>query len=207
MARALRRVVTFLGICSVLAAPSLAQAQDLSSFGHVLGSPTAPLEIVEFLDFGCDQCARFSELAFASIHEEFIVTGKVRWRSIPFVLGAFRNSAFAAEAAECAAQQDQYLAMHDSLLARRSDWSRFGSATEALATIARDAGLDGPRFDACVKSERMRPRVRAHKTVALSKRIHGTPTFIFPGDRRVLGAVPLAQFRDIVRAELANLKP
>lgn len=207
MRRAMRRVVTFLVFCSALSAPDLAGAQNLASFGHVIGSPTAPLEIVEFLDFGCDQCARFNELAFASIHDEFIVTGKVRWRSIPFVLGAFRNSAFAAEAAECAGEQGQYLAMHDSLLARRSEWSRFGSATEALATIARDAGLDGARFDVCVKSERMRPRVRAHKTVALSKKIYGTPTFIFPGDRRVLGAVPLAQFRDIVRAELLNVKP
>jgi protein-disulfide isomerase len=43
--------------------------------------------------------------------------------------------------------------------------------------------------------------------VALSKKIYGTPTFIFPGNRRVLGAIPLAQFRDIVRAELANVKP
>ncbi len=182
-------------------------AQDLTHFGHVFGSSSAKVEIVEFLDFGCVQCERFNELAFPGLYEEFVLSGQVRWRVIPFVLGAFRHSAFAAEAAECAADQGQFLVMHDSLMARRSDWSTLGSPTNALAEIARDAGLDGGTFDECVRSQRMRPRVRAHKTVALSKKVYGTPTFIFPGDRRVLGAVPLERFRAMLRAELSGSQP
>lgn len=182
-------------------------AQDLSRFGHVFGSSSAKVEIVEFLDFGCVQCEAFNELAFGNLYKEFVLTGQVRWRVIPFVLGAFRHSAFAAEAAECAAEQDLFLVMHDSLMARRSDWSTLSSPVNALAAIARDAGLDAAAFDECTRSERARPRVRAHKTVALSKKVYGTPTFVFPGDRRVLGAVPLAQFRGLLRAELNAVQP
>lgn len=204
MTRLLRRASWHVAVCLTvgLATARALPAQDLSAFGHVFGSSSAKLEVVEFLDFGCIQCERFNELAFGNLYNEFVLTGQVRWRVIPFVLGAFRHSAFAAEAAECAAEQDLFLVMHDSLMARRSDWSTLGSPTQALAEIARDAGLNGAAFDECVKSQRMRPRVRAHKTVALSKKVYGTPTFIFPGDRRVLGAVPLAQFRALLRAEL-----
>ncbi len=182
-------------------------AQNLSDFGHVFGSSSAKVEVVEFLDFGCVQCADFNELVFGQVYREFVVTGLVRWRVIPFVAGRFRHSAFAAEAAECAAEQDEYLAMQDSLLARRSDWSTLGSPTTALATIARDAGLNGAAFDECVRSQRMRPRVRAQKTAALSQKVYGTPTFIFPGERRVLGAVPLEQFRAMLRAEIKASQP
>ena len=209
MPRFLRRAMMLAAACSLfgLAAARPIAAQDLSDFGHVFGSSSAALEIVEFLDFGCDQCEAFNELAFHPLYKEFVLTGQVRWRVIPFAIGRFRHSAFAAEAAECAAEQQLFLVMADSLMARRREWMILGSPTNALARIARDAGLDGARFDECVRSQRMRPRVRAHKTVAFSKKVYGTPTFIFPGNRRVLGAVPLDQFRTQLRAELSARRP
>ncbi len=177
--------------------------QDLSSFGHASGAPDARIEIVEFIDFGCTQCARFTETTFASIEDEFIRTGLVRWRTIAFASGRFRHSAFAAEAAECAAEQGKFPGMQRALLARQSEWSTIGSPVEALARIARAANLDGVAFDACVRSERHRARVRIHKTVALAQKIYGTPTFLLPGGGRALGALPLDQFRSLVLAELA----
>ncbi len=209
MPRFLRRAAMSVTACALfgLAAARPAAAQDLSESGHVFGSPSATIEIVEFLDLGCDQCEAFNELAFHPLYKEFVLTGQVRWRVIPFVLGAFRHSAFAAEAAECSAEQGLFLVMTDSLMARSREWMTLGSPTKALAQIARDAGLDGAEFDECVGSQRMRPRVRAHKTLALSKKVYGTPTFIFPGDRRVLGAVPLEQFRTQLRVELSARRP
>jgi protein-disulfide isomerase len=170
----------------------------------VIGSPDARVEVVEFMDFGCDQCAGFALETFPAIHEEFVRTGLVRWRIIPFAIGRFRNSAFATEAAECAADQGRFMAMHDSLLARRREWSTLGPATEALARIARDAGLDGEQFDACVRAQRKRDDIRTRKTVAMAMKIYGTPTFILPGDQRLLGAQPVETFRARLRAALAQ---
>jgi protein-disulfide isomerase len=178
------------------------QAQNLNTLGHTLGSANAPVEVIEFLDFGCVQCANFTAQTFGMVEREFINAGQVRWRSVPFVAGRFRHSAFAAEAAECAAEQGRYFAMHDSLLARQREWSSVGKPDRALVAIARSAGVDTVKFNDCVRSERMRPRVREHKAAALALRVYGTPTFFLQRERRVLGAIPTAQFRDILRAEV-----
>jgi len=77
-----------------------------------------------------------------------------------------------------------------------------GKPDRALVEIARSAGVDTVKFNECVRSERMRPRVREHKAAALALRVYGTPTFFLQRERRVLGAIPTAQFRDILRAEV-----
>jgi len=180
----------------------LVGAQDLNRLGHTLGSADAPVEVIEFLDFGCSQCANFTAQTFGMVEREFLSKGQIRWRSVPFVGGAFRHSAFAAEAAECAAEQGRYFAMHDSLLARQKDWGRVGKPDRVLLDIARSVGADTIRFNDCVRSERTRPRVRAHKAAALALRVYGTPTFLLQRERRVLGAIPTAQFREILRTEV-----
>ncbi len=179
-------------------------AQDLNRLGHTLGSANAPVEVIEFLDFGCIQCASFTAQTFGMVEREFINTGHIRWRSVPFVGGAFRHSAFAAEAAECAAEQGRYFAMHDSLLARQKEWGRIGKPDRALFDIARSVGVDTLKYSDCVRSERMRPRVREHKAAALALRVYGTPTFLLQRERRVLGAIPTAQFREILRTEVKD---
>ncbi len=190
------------GLLAVLPAVAWGQGPALDSLGHDLGSPTAKVEVVVFLDFGCGECARFAEESFGAIDREFVRTGLVRWKVIPFVLGAFRHSAFAAEAAECAAEQGAFLPMHDALLSRRREWMTAGTPGPVLAVIAREVGLDSVLFSRCVRSERMRPRVRAHKAAALAHRIYGTPTFLFQRERRALGALPAATFREVVLEEL-----
>ncbi len=197
----------WLAVLVMLGTASAARAQDLNKLGHVIGSASAPVEVIEFLDFGCLQCARFTELTFGMVEEEFIRTGQVRWRSVPFVGGGFRHSAFAAEAAECAAEQNKYFVMHDSLLSRQREWGGLGKPGPALLVIAQSAGVDTARFNACVRSERTRDRVREHKAAALALRVYGTPTFFLQRETRLLGAIPTAQFRDILKAALAAAKP
>lgn len=201
------RVTTTFGatLCFFTLQADRVAAQDLNRLGHTVGSTNAPVEVIEFLDFGCSQCASFTAQSFGMVQREFINTGQVRWRSVPFVGGAFRHSAFAAEAAECAAEQGRYFAMHDSLLARQKQWGRVGKPAPVLLEIARSIGADTVQFNDCVRSERMRARVREHKAAALALRVYGTPTFFLQRERRVLGAIPTVQFRDILRAEVNGI--
>jgi protein-disulfide isomerase len=175
----------------------------LDRAGHDLGARTAPIEVIEFHDLGCSQCARFTAQSFGALEREFIATGKVRWKSVPFVLGSFRHSAFAAEAAECAAEQDKFFPMHDALLAQQGAWKASLSVPHDLfRRIARSVGVDTARFGACVRSERTRDRVRAHKALAQQFQIYGTPTFIVQREKRILGAVPGDRFAEFLRAEV-----
>jgi protein-disulfide isomerase len=190
-------------LCSVLPVRAALAQAALDRAGHTLGAQTAPVEVIEFHDLGCSQCARFTSQSFAAIEREFIATGKVRWKSVPFVLGSFRHSAFAAEAAECAAEQNKYLPMHDALLRQQGDWKASLSVPrELFARIARTVGVDTARFGECVRSERMRDRVRAHKALAQQLQVYGTPTFLVQRQKRVLGAIPGDQFAEFLRAEV-----
>jgi len=188
----------------ILLSPRTGQAQlAIDRAGHDVGAPNAPVEVIEFHDLGCSQCARFTAQSFGAIEREFIATGKVRWKSVPFVLGSFRHSAFASEAAECAAEQGKFLPMHDALLGQQGAWKASLSVPHALfARIARSVGVDTAKFGECVRSERTRDRVRAHKALAQQLQVYGTPTFIVQRQKRVLGAIPGDQFAEFLRAEV-----
>jgi protein-disulfide isomerase len=180
-------------------------AQGLDQLGHDRGAANAPLEVIEFIDLGCSQCARFDREIHPVLAREFVATGQVRWKTIIFVMGTFRHSAFAAEAAECAGEQGRIVPMQEALLRRQAEWKAPASVPRALFTqIARSAGVDTVRFNACVQSERQRERVRRHKQVATMLGIRGTPTFYVQRERQVLGAIPADQFATILRAELAK---
>lgn len=183
-----------------------AQNRAIDTLGHVLGLANAPVEVVEFMDFGCSQCANFSRASFEPVYREFVMTGKVKWRTIPFVLGRFRHAALAAEAGECAGEQGRFLAMHEALLTRQREWTAKDEPQPLFVEIARSAGVDARKYAECVKSQRMRPRVMAQKELALRMQVYGTPTFIVQRERRVLGAVPTDQFLSMLRREVAEAR-
>ena len=203
-ARSVPRILGAAVVLLLLAAdaPS-AHAQDLNRAGHDLGSPDAPVEVIEFHDLGCSQCARFTAQSFPAIEREFIRTGKVRWKFVPFALGSFRHSAFAAEAAECAAEQGKFAPVHKALLQEQGRWKASLSVPHDLFTrVAQSAGVDTVRFRDCVTSERTRDRVREHKAISRVLQVYGTPTFLVQREKRILGAIPQEQFAAFLREEV-----
>lgn len=186
-----------------LAAGQGLRAQGLDQLGHDRGAATAPLEVIEFIDLGCSQCARFDRDIHPVLAREFIASGQVRWKTIIFVLGTFRHSAFAAEAAECAGEQGKIVPMQEALLRRQAEWKAPVTVPrELFGAIARSVGVDTARFNACLRSERQRDRVRRHKQVAQLVGVRGTPTFLVQRQRQILGAIPADQFAGFLRAEL-----
>ena len=122
---------------------------DLDSLGYPRGETGAPVTIVEFGDFGCLACAEFAIQTWADFHSEFIQTGIVAWRFVPFVLGSFRNSQGAATAAECVADlaPEAFWTMHHVLYERQADWNRRRRPKEELRSLAEGVGVDGDAFD------------------------------------------------------------
>ena len=56
----------------------------------------------------------------------------------------------ASEAAECAGAQGAYWQMHDRLYDEQAQWSGNPGAVALFKQYARNLGLDGPAFDACL---------------------------------------------------------
>jgi protein-disulfide isomerase len=194
--------------------PSTLQAQErveFDSFGYTRGEPGAPVEVVEFADFGCSACAAFATGAWADFHREFVETGVVSWRFIPFILGSFRNSEDATTAAECVAElaPESYWSMHDILYARQENWNRRRRPEGELRSFAEELGVDGEAFEDCYDGGAAEDRIDRNNDLADDLGVRATPTFFVNG-RTLLGAPPLSEWRtliDAARAEQAVATP
>ena len=116
------RVLGLMGLGVAVPGGSAAQDVDLDGVGYVLGSSEAPVTVVELGDFGCWACALFHETTWPAIEREFVQTGRVQWRHVPFLFG-LRHGDDGTKAAECAADQGQYWEMHDLLYTRHEEWT------------------------------------------------------------------------------------
>ncbi len=178
-------------------AAARAQTLDVTGTGYDRGSANAPVFIVEFGDFGCSACAKFHRDTFAALNQEFIATGKVRWKFVPFVMGSFPNSGAAARAAICAGDQDAFWSMHDLLYDRQPEWNKLSNPRAQMETFARQLNLDPAKFHACYTKDSPRERVGHNNQLANTLQVRATPTFFVNG-RRAVGALPIDMWRRIV---------
>jgi protein-disulfide isomerase len=102
---------------------------------HVQGASSAPVTIVEYSDFQCPYCARYSTETYPEIKAQYIDTGKVRYMFRHFPLSFHSEAELAAQAAECAGEQGKFWEMHDTLFANQSEWA--GSADAEAALVGR----------------------------------------------------------------------
>lgn len=176
--------------------------------GYDRGARQAPVTVLEFADFGCPYCARFATETYPPLAEEFVKTGLVRWKYVPFVLGIFgANGDAAAQAAECAGAQGNaaFGRMHDRLFVEQDVWRSAPDPAGMFRAIAADAGLDPARFAACFASDEPERRIAAANALADQLGVRATPTFFING-QRVEGALPLEQFRAVLTDALRPLR-
>jgi len=153
--------------------------------GYVMGSDSAPVEIVEYADFECPICATFGAVQFPVIRQQLIVTGKARWRLRDFPLPpeTHRWSRLSAHAVACASMQGKAWEMIDALFSHHRMWSQRAENPEKLFRgWAQDlVGLDMAKYDACMASGRYRGRIQFSREEGQARMVRGTPTFFING--------------------------
>jgi len=179
------------------ATPPAFQEAPLKGLGFDRGDPAAPLQVIEFGDFGCSACAQFVVQTLPAIEAEFIQTGRVRWKFVPFVLGAFRHSKQATAAALCAGEQDTFWPAHDLLYQHQKRWSSARDPDAVLRGLALEAGVDSSRFEQCYRDRETTKQVGQLTKLAKEFQVNATPTFLV-GARRIRGALPTELFRQVL---------
>lgn len=167
----------------------------------VVGSPDAPLEIVEGSDLQCPDCKRYEEEAKPAIMERFIATGQVRWRYLFFALPGHDEALPATHALACAMEQGDAAAdaMKTGIFATQAEWSRQPTHMETFRTVAAGAVPDLAAWDACTASGRHLEAARHGWRAAQAAGIPGTPTVILY-DRFYVGGLTANQLGRVLEA-------
>ena len=151
--------------------------------GYVLGSPAAPVEVIEFADFECPACGQYATLTEPDVRTRLVSTGQVRVRYIDYPLAMHKNTWDASLAAACANDQGKFWAMHDALFANQDRWN--GEATRRprgpIGDLAKSVGLDMSKYNACMDADTHRAKIQSHLAEAEKRQIQSTPTFVFNG--------------------------
>ncbi|MFQ6049615.1 MAG: DsbA family protein [Candidatus Paceibacterales bacterium] len=165
---------------------------------HIRGDLKAPVTIVEFSDFQCPFCSRFHPTVQQVLDD---YAGQVRWVYKHFPLDQIHPQARpAAEASECAAEQDKFWEFSDGLFENQS---RLGESF--YPELAGQLGLNTSQFENCVSSRKYKDEVESDYQEGIGAGVRGTPASFVNG-KLVSGAVPLEQLKAAVEEALANLQ-
>jgi protein-disulfide isomerase len=171
----------------------------VESQGYVIGSPTAPVEIVEFGDFECPQCGRFATLTEPDIRSRLVPSGAARFRFIDYPLDMHRNTWNASRAAACADEQGKFWEMHDVIFANQDRWN--SEATSSPDKVLKELGKgivpNADQFNSCIDSKKPQAKVQAHWKLATDRKLPGTPTFII-GDQQVSNFLTYDELKKMV---------
>ena len=154
-----------------------------------IGTANAPVTIIEFSDFDCPYCKR-SVPILKELLDRYPGKLKLVYRDFP---GPNHPQALsAAEAAQCAAEQDRFWEYHDALFMQHTSATGWD-----LSSLAADLDLQQPLFDTCMKEKRYREEVLKDLQDGLTIGVTSTPTFFING-RPLVGARPLTDFQAII---------
>ncbi len=112
----------------------------------------------------------------------------------------------AAEASECAADQDAFWKYHDHLFTNQKGENQGAFNVENLKQFAADLGLDTKQFNECLDSGKYTQAIRDQVSIAQSLGVSSTPTFAING-RGVQGALPYENFKQVIDTALAEDAP
>lgn len=168
--------------------PGLLEAGPLGD--RALGSPDAPVTIIEYASMTCSHCATFHMQTYPVLKERYIDTGKVR-----YILREFPLDPLAAGAimlAHCAGDE-KFFDLVDTLFQQQKDWAFVQSPIPPLFNIARQAGFNEQSFERCLSDQKLLDGIEdVRRRAQQNFGVNSTPTFFING-KLMRGALTIDQ--------------
>ena len=172
---------------NILSSASTTALLALTTRDAILGSSDAPVTLIEYGDYQCPYCAEYFQNVQPEVLKDYISTGKVKM--------VFRNFAFlgpestaAAEAAECAEDQNELWPYHDALYsAKVADYAKGGKEDDGVLNralflhIAQQLGMNIQMFTSCIDTNKYAGVVAQEVTDAGNVGVQSTPTTFIDG--------------------------
>jgi protein-disulfide isomerase len=156
----------------------------VTAHDRTMGSPKAPLIILEYAAPTCPHCAHFDMEFFPQLKKEYIDTGKAYYIFRVFPLNA--PDVAAENIARCL-PADNYFAFIDLLFRNQMKWDpeyQVPDVHAGLVDMARIAGMTSAQADSCMGNQAEAAKISQIGQEATTKYgISGTPTFIVNGQQ------------------------
>jgi len=171
--------------------PLLSRSEILHGISTVnqpsIGSPHAPVTIVEYADLECPSCARMQEFLEKELLPKYGDKVRVIFKEFPLAMHEWAS--LAAIANECAYEisPNSFVTYRSMIFAHQNNINA-ANARDQLLTYGETAGVDRVKLATCMDSKASQPRVDKglHEGQALG--ISSTPTFFING--KILVGVP-----------------
>jgi protein-disulfide isomerase len=185
--------------------PATVSTEELMQPGplkeETLGSPTAPVTIVEYASMTCSHCADFHVKTFPELKKRYIDTGKVFFVFREFPLDPLAAGAFML--ARCA-DGSRYFDLIDVLFHQQKQWAFARQPLEPLFGIVKQAGFTEQSFRACLSNQKLLESIEQVRDRAANKfGVNSTPTFFINGTRQV-GAISIETLEKLLEPYLKS---
>ncbi len=176
-----------------------------------LGSENARLIMIEFTDYECPFCGRYSREILPEILKQYVDSGKIRYTIQDNPLPMHKMAGKAAEASLCARDQGKYWEMHDLLMSKQESLNDLPSLAAAIK-------LDAAKYQDCLKANKYTIEINKGVASAAKHGIASVPSFVLAqtdftnpskakGVGFVRGAQPFNVFKTEIEKALNNLTP
>ena len=176
--------------------------QTAADLGRILGSEKARVWLLIASDFQCPFCRQWHTDTWEQIRAEYVATGKIRVAYVHLPLGQHPNARPTAIASMCASAQGKFWPRADRIFKTQDQWRDLADPWPLLESLGRAVGVDAAKFRACRSHPGIAALVEGDRVRMGRAGATSTPTF-FIGARRLEGALPIAEFRRVIDAELA----
>jgi protein-disulfide isomerase len=157
-----------------------------------VGPEKAKATVIEFFDFQCPAC-RAVEPIVEQARKNYKDRVKFVARDLPITYHQFAQKA--AEASECAHEQEKYWEYHDLLMNGSLDIA-------SLKKYAKDLGLDTAQFNECLDSGKYYSETQKDYNDGVSYGVTGTPTFFVNGKK--ISVKSYADFQAAIESALIS---
>lgn len=176
------------------------------SIGHLptLGAKNAKITVIDFSDPQCPFSKQFEDTTYPQLFDTYIKANKIKFAYRHYPLNSIHpNAQKAAEAGECANEQNKFWEFQKILFENQSIWSPQppADAVNSFTDYAGQLNLNTDQFRSCLNTNKYQENVQKDITEGNLVGVDGTPTFFING-QRLVGAQPFAKIQQLIEQEL-----
>lgn len=171
--------------------------------GYSIGELSAPITVVEFVDYACPYCAKFAQDTFPALKKRYVDTGKVRFVFRNFPISFHPAAGVAAQAVECSRKQSESYAL-ELQAAFFAAVTKNGELTQDDVYKAFQSlkGIDTEKMYYCIDTADTIAQITGDMDDAVKGGVNGVPSFWVLGKKGkaelVQGAIDITAFKRVL---------